>query len=177
MRKNKIGVTKLVNKYQNLAYNIDQEVEVYINDNTWYCEPENKEIYISQPKPEKESLKDFLHSVDIKLNQEQKYLLDIIPPYVWSFLHEMGHLQTEKKIYIILNPLRKITDFLSFHFSHKNQLMDKITTLIYYNMLDEVKATQWAVNYVIQNEKQILQYSKELAKIYKNYFKKSIDKI
>ena len=177
MKKTKIGVTKLVNKYRNIANNIDNNVDVYVNNFEWYCEPENNEIYISRPKKEKSSLQDFLHSVDIKLKKEQKYLLNIIPPYVWSFLHEMGHLQTEKKIYIILMPLRKLTDFLSLHFSHKNKLMDKLTTFMYYNMADEVQATKWAVNYVIHNEKQVLKYSKELAKIYKNYFKKSVDNI
>ena len=175
MRRNKIGVTKLVNKYRNIANNIDNNVDVYVNNFEWYCEPENNEIYISKPKKEKTSLQAFLHSVDIKLPRNRKYLLDIIPPYVWSFLHEMGHLQTEKKIYIILTPYRKLTDFLSLHFSHKSKLIDKLTNLMYYNMIDEVQATKWAVNYVIQNEKQVLKHSKELTKIYKNYFKKSID--
>lgn len=174
MKKSKIGTTKLINNYRKIANNVDNEIGVYISENVWYCEPENNEIFVATPKNTNKGLQDFIKSIDVKLNNEQKYLLNIIPTFMWSFLHEMGHLQTEKKIYKILLPYRKLTDFLSYHFGNI-KIIDKLTSVMYFNLIDEVKATQWAVDYVTQNENKIVNYSKKLEKIYSKYFKKSID--
>lgn len=171
MKKSKIGTTKLINNYRKIANNVDNEIGVYISENVWYCEPENNDVFVATPKDTNKGLQDFIKSIDVKLPSDKKYLLNIIPVFMWSFLHEIGHLQTEKKIYKILLPYRKLTDFLSYHFSHI-QIIDKLTSVMYFNLIDEVKATKWAINYVIQNENKIVNYSKELEKIYSKYFKK-----
>lgn len=177
MNKTKIGAFKLINNYRNFANTIDNSVDVYLTEETWYCEPENREIFVFNPNKDtnQKHWNDFLQSVEIKLNKNNKHLMKTIPAFMWCFLHEMGHIQTEKKIYCILLPYRKITDFLSYHFASKSKLIDKLTTKMYYGMLDEVKATQWAVDYATKNELHIIRQSKEILKIYKKYFHKTLD--
>lgn len=177
MNKSKIGAIKLINNYRQFAKTIDTNTDVYITNDTWYCEPENNEIFVFNPNKDtnKKIWNDFLNSVEIKLNKNNKHLIKTIPGFMWCFLHEMGHLQTEKKIYKILIPYRKITDFLSYHFASKSNFIDKLTTKMYYNMIDEKKATQWAVDFATRNELQVIRQSKQIQKIYKKYFYKTLD--
>lgn len=178
MNKSKIGAIKLINNYRQFAKTIDTNTNVYITNDTWYCEPENNEIFVFNPNKDtnKKVWNDFLNSIEIKLNKNNKHLIKTIPSFMWCFLHEMGHLQTEKKIYNILLPYRKITDFLSYHFASKSNFIDRLTTKMYYNMIDEKKATQWAIDFATKNELQVIKQSKEIQKIYKKYFHKIVDK-
>lgn len=42
-------------------------------------------------------------------------------------------------------------------------------------MIDEKKATQWAVDFATRNELQVIRQSKQIQKIYKKYFYKTLD--
>jgi len=166
---NRKHLQKLLKTYQDFANIIDNSIEIK-KGKIWQSIPLFNEIYIPIPSKQfyEKSIQDFLNSVYVKLPKEEKDIVDIIPYYIWSFLHEMGHVQN----YDIKDPfisIRKITDFLSYHFGHIS-IIDKLTTYLYFNLKEEKRATQWAINYVNENYDLVRLYSNEITKAYLKYY-------
>lgn len=169
MRKNN---KKILKEFKNLAKIIDNEIEVQFGD-IWVSTPLFKLVEICKTKDKKDFEIDFSNYINTLLPNNKKHLAYIIPIYIWSFLHECGHVNNydikEHKI-----SLRNLVNFLSYHFG-QHKTIDRLTTYIYFRMKEERKATKWAVNYTLKNEDLILKYSQKLAKAYND--KKTIKKL
>lgn len=148
---------KLLNKYRELAKKINGDIRV-CKSNYWWSLVEDKKVGVIKLK---EELGDepFLASIEKILPQDKKYLIKKIPNYMWSFLHEIGHIEKGERIND--NLIRDLANGLS------KLGFRKIADLIYFNMKEEKLATQWAVNYVIQNEQFVNRYCKQFNKIFR----------
>lgn len=167
---NKKHLQKLLKSYQDFANAIDNDIKIKKGE-IWQSIPLLNEIYVPMPSKKiyNKPIEDFLYSVYVKLPQEQKNIVNIIPYYIWTFLHEMGHIQNNdiKDSFI---SIRKITDFLSYHFGHIN-IIDKLTTYLYFNLPEEKKATQWAINYINKNYDTVRYYANQITKNYNKYYR------
>lgn len=99
--------------------------------------------------------RDFLASIkrqkpQIKLN-----------PFVWSILHEVGHHET----YYDLTPEQN-----AWCDKKKARIQRTKATNPYYNVLDEVLATKWAVNYANTHRNEVKEFEKKLLDIVKEIF-------
>lgn len=148
---------KLLNKYRELAKIIDKDIRV-CKSTYWWSLVEDKKIGIIKAK-EEQGDEPFIASIERILPQDKKYLIKTIPTYMWSFVHEIGHIKKGKRINDDF--IRTLANTLAKKGFHK------IADLIYFNMKEEKLATQWAVNFVIQNEQLVKRYCKKLEAIYR----------
>lgn len=154
---------RVIKKYRQLANAIDKDIKVKKTASEWYCVPLEKTIFIPQLETELGE-QAFLNSINKQLPQEKKELLTMFPSWVWSFLHEIGHIQKNHikghnfiyKICCLLYDLKLV----------------KIADLIYFNSKEEKQATQWAIDYIIQNEDFVFNSAVDIYKAYKKYYKK-----
>lgn len=152
---------KILNKYRELARYIDKDIKIK-KGNDWCCYVEDKKIHI--PKIESENgEKEFQKTIYNALPQNKKYLVKIINPVVWSFLHEVGHIEKGKRINDDL--IRSIANGLGL------LGLEKIAQFIYFNLKEERLATKWATQFAVQNEELVKRFSKEIEKTYYRYYK------
>lgn len=151
----------VLNKYREFAKYINKEIKVKQCELDWYCYPSLK--LIEMPKFEtEEGKKDFLKSIEKKLPQDKKDYLNYVPENVWSFLHEVGHIQNNHNSRSLIRIISNLLGQLG---------LEKIANLFYFQMKEEKEATQWAIDYVLHNEEIVYKFSNEIYKSYKRYCK------
>ena len=152
---------RVLNKYREFARYINKEIKVK-KDSEWLSYVEDKQIGI--PRAESvEGEQEFRKSIIKALPNDKKDVIDIIPDFAWSFLHEVGHIEKG----------RRINDTITRGFANACGRMglSHLANLIYFNLKEEKQATKWATNYVINNEEVVIKFSNELIKAYKRYYK------
>lgn len=74
--------------------------------------------------------------------------------FLWSFLHEIGHIETFEDM--TEQEIREVT---------RAKDCEDITDEEYYELLDEYLATEWAANYMRENQEEIAKFQKKVRKI------------
>ena len=152
---------KVLNKYREFARYIDKEIKVK-KDSQWLSYVEDKQIGIPRAETE-EGEQAFRQSIIKALPNDKKEVIDIIPDFAWSFLHEVGHIEKGRRVNdTITRGLANACGKLG---------LSRLANLIYFNLKEEKQATKWATNYVINNEEVVIKFSNELIKTYKRYYK------
>lgn len=152
---------KVLNKYREFARYIDKEIKVK-KDSQWLSYVEDKQIGIPRAETE-EGEQAFRQSIIKALPNDKKEVIDIIPDFAWSFLHEVGHIEKGRRVNdTITRGLANACGKLG---------LSRLANLIYFNLKEEKQATKWATNYVINNEEVVIKFSNELVKTYKRYYK------
>ena len=154
----------MYNIYKNFANNIDNEIEIE-KGNDWQCDTEEKIIYIPLIESQEECEK-FINNFKKQWQQKNKKIKLFFAPQIISFLHEIGHTQT-KQGDIISKALRKISNFLCKHKATK-----KLSYKIYYNIPEEKRATQWAIEFIMNNYNNIVLFNSELENKYFEMYEK-----
>ena len=152
---------KVIMKYREIARYVNPEIKVQ-KDSEWLSYIEDKIIGVPMAESE-EGQEEFNKSIYKALPSDKKELIDIIPDFMWSFLHELGHIQKGKRYFD--TPQRAIANFLCLHG------IKFLGNIIYFNMKEERKATEWAVKYAIENTEVVIKFSYELGKTYKRFYK------
>lgn len=152
---------KVLNKYREFARYINKEIKVK-KDSEWLSYVEDKQIGI--PRAESvEGEQEFRKSIIKALPSDKKDVIDIIPDFAWSFLHEVGHIEKGRRINdTITRGLANACGRIG---------LSRLANLIYFNLKEEKQATKWATDYVINNEEVVIKFSNELIKAYKRYYK------
>jgi hypothetical protein len=148
--------------YKNfIKNNCKNEIFVELNKSNYLSYNDNNrphyKIYIAR-NPLGDTDKDFMLTVKKSLPKEFKYLVDIIPELVWSFLHEIGHI--EKGNAINDDFIRGIANYCG------SKGWSFLGNLIYFNLREEKQATKWATDYVINNLEVVIKFTNDLAKTY-----------
>ena len=152
---------KVLNKYREFARYIDKEIKVK-KDSQWLSYVEDKQIGIPRAETEKGE-QAFRQSIIKALPNDKKEVIDIIPDFAWSFLHEVGHIEKGRRVNdTITRGLANACGRLG---------LENLANLIYFNLKEEKQATKWATNYVINNEEVVIKFSNELVKTYRRYYK------
>ena len=157
----------ILNIYTNFAKSIDNNIKVEF-DNDWQCDIEEKIIYIPLIESQEECEK-FINNFKKQWRQKNKKIKLFFTPQTISFLHEIGHTQT-KQGDIISKTLRKISNFL-----YKYKTTKKISYKIYYNIPEEKKATQWAIEFIAWNYLKIIEFNKNIENAYFEFYNKIIE--
>ena len=152
---------RVLNKYREFARYINKEIKVK-KDSEWLSYVEDKQIGIPRAESE-EGEQAFRNSVIKALPNDKKEMIDIIPDFAWSFLHEVGHIEKGRRINdTITRGLANACGKIG---------LSRLANLIYFNLKEEKQATKWATDYVINNEEVVIKFSNELIKVYKRYYK------
>lgn len=152
----------IIKKYREFVKRINPDIKV-IKGFDWCCYNNTKEIEIPQLVTDN-SLADFISTVEKQLAKTgNQALVKKYDDFIWCFLHEVGHLSKGKKYKDQV--LRKFLDTLNIIGCKK------IAKALYYRLKEEQTATEWACNYVINNQKLVAKYNWELIRRYKKYYK------
>lgn len=148
--------------YKNfIKENCENEIFVELNKSNYLSYNDNErthyKIYI--PKNALENTdKGFMLTVKKSLPKEFKYLVDIIPEIVWSFLHEIGHIEKgTRRNDDLIRELANRWGSRGWEF---------LSNLIYFNLREEKEATKWATDYVTNNLEVVIKFTNDLAKTY-----------
>jgi hypothetical protein len=88
------------------------------------------------------------------MNRVQRLYPDInADEFLWSFLHEIGHIETYEDM-----TEEEIRETMGV------KDCENITDEEYYELLDEYLATEWAANYMRENQEQIAKFWKKVRK-------------
>ena len=79
--------------------------------------------------------------------------------FLWSFLHEVGHIET-------INTL----DDDELYFSKTQKKNENITNEAYYELPDEFAATEWAANYMRENTEKVAKFWNEVQSVIMNIY-------
>ena len=80
--------------------------------------------------------------------------------FLWSFLHEVGHVET-------INTL----DDDELYFSKTQKKNENITNEVYYELPDEFAATEWAANYMRENTEKVAKFWNEVQSVIMDIYK------
>lgn len=80
--------------------------------------------------------------------------------FLWSFLHEVGHIET-------INTL----DDDELYFSKTQKKNKNITNEVYYELPDEFAATEWAANYMRENTEKVAKFWNEVQSVIMDIYK------
>ena len=151
------GMVDIIAIYQNFVNQIDDTIEIKQGED-YTANLEDWDIEIPLIVSENQTDKFMLSIKDMSYSND---LVNSIDASVWSFLHEIGHLMTKQG-----DLKSKIMRFISRKV--KSPLSDKI----YYNIPEELNATEWAVNYVNLNWYEVKAFEQELLQAYKTLYNK-----
>ena len=157
----------ILNIYTNFAKSIDDEIEIEF-DNDWQCDIETKTIYIPLIESEEESER-FINNFKKEWCKDRNIVKLSFSPVTMSFLHEIGHTQTEQGD-IISKILRKISNFLC-----KHKITKELSYKIYYNIPEEKRATQWAIEFIAWNYFKTIEFNANIENAYFEYYDKIIE--
>lgn len=113
----------------------------------------------------------FSHFVKQRFNFETNY------NFVLSLLHEVGHYKANDEIY---------GDIYNFCIKEKKRIKEeiekseKVSDIIklsyeYFNLPDEIMATQWAINYMRKHPKKIQKMWKNIDNAIQKFYQKNLD--
>ena len=107
----------------------------------------------------------------------QRFKFETDYTFVLSLLHEVGHYKANDEI---------CGDIYNFCISEKERIEKEIEnaqktsdviklSYEYFNLPDEIMATQWAVNYMKNNPKKVKKMWKKMEKSIKEFYQKNLD--
>ena len=141
--------------------NIDDDFESVDLSTDFECYPNTKEVFISIVALEG-ALHDFMNELLLRTD------VNDISEFTWSFLHEVGHCQTDH----LLGKRAK---------NHARNIKRKIERgsvppLYYYTLADEKVATDWAIGFVERNYELVKAFDKNVLAILNTiYLENEID--
>lgn len=151
-----IGIDRLLNLCDSfIEDNISTDYECVDISTDFECIPNTKEVFISIVALEN-ALGEFIE------NLKSRTEVDDISEFTWSFLHEIGHCQTDH----FLNERTK---------NHCRNIKRKINrgsvpTAVYYTLAEEKIATDWAIRYVAQNHKLVKAFDRNALQLLTEIF-------
>jgi len=154
---------QVLKSYKMLAHYVNKDIQIVKGTTEWCCYPELCQVEIPQIVAE-QGEQAFLNSVACQLPTNQQELINIIPDFMWSFLHEIGHIECEHTANNQIT--RNFINFIS------KIGWEKMANKLYFNLKEEKQATKWAVDFVINNYETIENYTNKIIKKYKKYYKK-----
>ena len=123
-----------------------------IVDTNFYCLIASKVIAVSLVVTEKNS-SSFMSRVN-------RLYPDIhADEFLWSFLHEVGHIKTIDTL-----------DDDELYFSKTQKKNENITNEVYYELPDEFAATEWAANYMRENTEKVAKFWNEVQSVIMNIY-------
>lgn len=154
---------KVLKAYTSLAHYVNKDIKVIKGTTDWCSYPELCQVEVPQLVTE-QGEQAFLDSVARQLPADKQELVDIIPDFMWSFLHEIGHIQCKHNVdnYVIrgfVNIISKLG-------------WEKMANKIYFNLKEEKQATKWAVDFVMLEPQAVEDFTKKILKRYEKYYKK-----
>lgn len=153
----------IIKKYNEFAHKVSPDIEV-IEGCDWCCYSDLYEIEVPQIIPT-DSIKDFMLTVKKQLAKSgNENLAERYEDFIWCFLHEVGHLCKPKKYKDKL--IRHTLDFISL------TGFTNISKFFYYRLKEEKTATEWACDYVIQNQNIVNKYNWEISQEYIKFYQK-----
>lgn len=166
---------KITKIYQRIARQVNPNIKCHRSTTTWCCIPAHNIVYI----PRFENNNDLATancrlSILSALPRANRGLINTLPLELWSFYHELGHIQLQ---HTANNDklLRELANFLSKHGDIKN------SSKIYYNLKQEKQATQWAVDYIVNNLDTVTKDWEKVEKVtyqtYSKRYKKILDNL
>lgn len=162
-------VRKLCRQWTKFARKIDNKISVNIINGDWGAYRSLMLIDIPLAEPE-QSKKAFEETIKKELEKiGYSFIYNDFEDYVWSFLHECGHL-CKPKVYRDA-VYRRFADLCG------SLGMEKIANKIYFNLKEEKTATAWACKFAVDNYEMLLAEQRKIFYTYQNFFKKCIDKI
>lgn len=165
---------KIIKKYQYLANKVDPTIRCHRSALDWYSIPLSKEVYIPRFSLDRLGTENFRLSVLGQLPRYYKGLVNTLPPELWSFYHELGHikLQHTSDNDILL---RGFANFLG------KRGFSKLSNKIYFKLKQEKQATKWAIDYITSHLEEVKADWKKLEtatfQTYSKRYKKLIDKL
>ena len=118
---------------------------------------------------------------DIWFNEfiEERFGYHVDNTFIMSLLHEIGHAKANWEIEGDISKfcdLEKERIFKGMEEYAGNREEQKILEWQYFNLPDEIMATQWAVNYATKHPKKIKKMWKEFEKAFHEFYEKNLDK-
>ena len=157
-----IYMKEIIGKYREFAKRINPNIKV-IKGSEWCCYSDSREIEVPQIVGDN-SIAAFMSTIEKQLAKSgNQALINKYDDFIWCFMHEMGHLCKPKKYKdkLVRNAIDRIS-LLGF---------SSIARFLYYRLKEEKTATEWACDYVINNQKLVAKYNWEIVKRYKKYYK------
>lgn len=151
-----IGIDRLLNLCDSfIEDNIGDDFESVDLSADFECYPNTKEVFISIVALEN-ALGEFIENL---LSRTE---INDISEFTWSFLHEIGHCQTDH----FLNERTK------HHCRNIKRKIDRgsVSTSVYYTLSEEKMATDWAIRYATQNYKIVKAFDKNALQILTEIF-------
>ena len=115
-------------------------------DTDFYCIPVSNRIgyTLIVPKANSVTFMDRVQRLYPDINADE---------FLWSFLHEIGHIETYEDM-----TEKEIREVM------RAKDCEDITDEEYYELLDEYLATEWAANYMRENQEEIAKFWKKVRK-------------
>ena len=134
----------------------------------YYFEGEKIAFKLTEGTPEDELFKEFVF---------ERFGYEIKLPWLFSILHEIGHHKAndeiEGAIYdFCMSEKERIQEEMETAFSIEDA---KILEWQYFNLPDEIMATQWAVNYARKHPRKIKKIWAECETAIHEFYKKNLD--
>ena len=140
---------QILKQYYKMAKTVNKDIVIKKVPCDWSCYPALNTINVPMVVTE-QGEQEFLQSVYDKIPIQYKELGTNINSIVWSFLHELGHIECghtddrQKAKRWLANLLNKID----------SKITQKWANDIYFNLEEEQEATKWAVRFaIVQNIK------------------------
>ena len=110
---------------------------------------------------------------------EERFGYHVNNTFIISLLHEIGHAKANWEIEgAIQDFCIKEKDRIATEMANKENDFDaqKILEWQYFNLPDEIMATQWAVDYALKHPKKIKKMWKKFEKAFHKFYEKNLDK-
>lgn len=160
--RNKCGYTKKdLELIRNFTKEINEEIVIKISPqgNGFYCKLPNYKIYLGNKRPSQEEL------LWEQWYKEQDFFIgNDINRKIISLLHEIGHFQTFN-IDEWLDRNKKVPCLTNRYYN--GEMTFKELNYFYWNLINEYKATKWAIEYYKSNREKCERLAEMLN--YKNY--------
>lgn len=126
------------------------------NDKEFYCYPNDREVYYSLIVNKRQNKWFMQNAFDKGLEYD-------CGDFILSFLHEIGHCETEE----LLTRGQKISST-----KRKKNLngIYKKDNFVYFGLVDEQMATEWAINYANANKEKLQKLATDVQKVLKKYY-------
>lgn len=155
---------KVLKAYTSLAHYVNKDIKVIKGTTDWCSYPELCQVEVPQLVTE-QGTQAFLNSIAQQLPADKQELVNIIPDFMWSFLHEIGHIQCKHNSRADV-PIRGLVNIIS------KLGWEKMANKIYFNLKEEKQATKWAVDFVMLEPQAVEDFTKKILKRYEKYYKK-----
>lgn len=162
---------QILKQYYKMAKTVNKDIVIKKVPCDWSCYPALNTINVPMVVTE-QGEQEFLQSVYDKIPIQYQELGTNINSIVWSFLHELGHIECghtadrQKAKRWFANLLNKIN----------SKTTQKWANNIYFNLEEEQEATRWAVRFAIIHYQEVKEFEKKLLKKYKEFYNRILTK-